>query len=646
VDLIFDIETNGLLDTLTTLHCLWIEDVETGERVGYGPSNAGPGGLTEGIVRLSHARRLIGHNILKFDLPAICKVYPEIARCFTPDLDTVGTKFIDTMVCTRLIWADIAKNDKAHQRHLGKLTGTHKLEAWGKRLGVLKGEYTGGWEAWNQEMHDYCGQDVAVTRELWKRITGHNTDPRALLLEHQFAFVIARMEANGFGLDEAAASNLYVKLVAERTEIAKDLAATFPPEQISEVKIAKINSPKRGWAKGQPYTKTRTVEFNPSSRQMIARRLQAKGWQPEEFTDSGQPKIDETILAELPWAEAKVLAQHFLVEKRIGQIAEGDQAWLKLVKNGVVYGSVNPNGAVTGRCTHSRPNVSQVPKVGSPLGAECRACFRPTRRGWRQVGVDLSGLELRCLAHFMAKYDHGAYGRVLLEADVHWVNAVAMGLVSGERDPADPVHKIVRGDTAKRVIYAFLYGAGDLKLGSIVNEGILQIRDAGFTASADALAKKFFGHTNAATEADLKKAGKRLKAKFLKGLPALGSLIEQVKTTAQTKGFIKGLDGRRLRVRSSHSALNTLLQSAGALIAKLATVLAYRGLHEAGYVWGRDWAFMAHVHDEVQIECRPEIADWVGKCVVTAMEEAGRQFAFRIAITGEANAGSNWAETH
>src|SRR6202035_5780326 len=159
--------------------------------------------------------------------------------------------------------------------------------------------------------------------------------------------------ANGFGLDEAAASDLYVKLVAQRQEIARDLAATFPPEVITEVKIAKVNSPKRGWVKGEPYTKSRTVEFNPSSRQMIARRLMAKGWEPEEFTDGGQPKIDETVLAALPWGEAKVLANHFLVEKRVGQIAEGEQAWLKLVKNGVLHGSINPNGAVTGRCTHS-----------------------------------------------------------------------------------------------------------------------------------------------------------------------------------------------------------------------------------------------------------------------------------------------------
>lgn len=596
MDLIFDLETDGLLDALTKIHCIWIEDVETGERVGYGPNMID---IARAGMRLRQADRIIGHNILKFDIPAINKVLDADLLPLT--LDSVGTRFIDTMVCTRLLYADIAKDDKARGRNLGKLTGAHKLAAWGKRLGVLKGDYEGGWESWNQEMHDYCGQDVAVTRALYDRIQALNTDPRAVLLEHQFAFLMAEMEANGFGFNEQAAVDLYLGLKVQQGKLSDQLKEVFPPEEITTF-TPKLRIPK-----------TKLVEFNPSSRQMIGRRLMAKGWKPTEFTDNGQPKVDETILADLPYPEAKVLADYFLTEKRIGQIAEGDQAWLKVNKNGVIHGSINPNGAVTGRCTHSRPNISQVPKVGSPLGAECRACFRPTRAGWVQVGVDLSGLELRCLAHFMARYDGGAYGRILLEGDIHWANVLALGLAAGARDDSILEHRQAR-DKAKTFIYAFLYGAGNAKVASIL----------GVSPTL----------------------GGKYKARFLRSLPALASLIEDVQAKAKAQGFLKGLDGRRLRVRSPHSALNTLLQSAGALIAKKATVLAYQNLHSRGVQWGHDWALMAHVHDEVQIECHPALADEVGDVVVKAMEEAGREFGLRIAITGEAHAGNNWAETH
>lgn len=631
--LIFDIEANGFLAEATKLHCIWIEDLETGEREGFGPND-----IALGIDRLAHADVLVGHNILKYDLAVIEKLSPGALA--PVNVDTAGVRYVDTLVLTRLLWPDLRATDK----NMGKLTGSHSLRAWGERLKVAKGDYEGGFAEWNQEMHDYCEQDVVVTRALYDRcLKKLGPWPRAVTLEHEFAFIMTRMEANGFGFDEAAGADLYATLSGKRIQIADKLKQVFPPEVIEETIIAKANNRTLGRVKGQPYVKQTVVEFNPSSRQHIARRLQATGWVPHEFTDNGQPKIDETILSAIPTPEAALLNEHFLVEKRIGQLAEGDNAWLKLSTNGVIHGAINTNGAVTGRCTHSRPNISQVPKVGSPYGAECRALFRPTRPGFVQVGADLSGIELRCKAHFLAAYDGGAYAKVLLEGDIHWANACAFGLATGDNDGSTRA-KIAR-NASKTLVYAYLYGAGNRKIGTIVHEFfILALEGAGENAEASRLG--FFGTKETPSEAQIEACGKKVKARFLKRMPALGKLVGLVGDKVQRTHSLRGLDGRALTIRSAHSALNTLLQSAGAVIAKQATVEAWRLLHSAGFEHGKDWGLMAHVHDELQVECRPEHADRIGEILIEGMSFAGKAMNLRIQIAGEYHAGRNWRDCH
>lgn len=604
--LLFDCETDGLLDTLTQVHSLVIRNPKATYQISC-VGHLQPGqedlingwmSVEDGLKRLMEADVIVGHNIIKFDIPAIQKVYPW----FQPK-----GLVIDTLVCSRLIWADLADRDFEDRKVPGKLTGSHGLEAWGYRLGVYKGEFgkTTDWSFWSPEMQTYCEQDVVVTKALWDLILDNYPAPMALWIEHEFCKIIHLQEQHGYAFDEADAAKLYIDLVQRRQELAIELQRAFPPVEKTEVFIPKVNNKTRGYVKGVPFTKRWMVDFNPSSRQMIGERLQALGWQPQEFTPSGQPKIDETILQNLPYPQAKLLAEHFLVEKRIGQLAEGDQAWLKLVVKGRIHGSVNTNGAVTGRCTHSRPNVAQVPSVSSPYGDRCRALFRTTA-GWVLVGADLSGLELRCLAHFVAFYDGGAYGRIILEGDIHTVNQKAAGLPT-------------RND-AKTFIYAFLYGAGDQKMGSIVAPN--------------------------ASPATQRRIGKKLKAEFLRKTPALKKLREVVETAVKTRGFLYGLDGRKLHIRSEHSALNTLLQSAGALISKVAMILAYRELSTRGYVFGKHYAFVAHIHDEIQTEALPRIAEEVGRVVVEAMRGAGRFFNFKIEIDGEFKIGRNWKETH
>jgi DNA polymerase I-like protein with 3'-5' exonuclease and polymerase domains len=230
------------------------------------------------------------------------------------------------------------------------------------------------------------------------------------------------------------------------------------------------------------------------------------------------------------------------------------------------------------------------------------------------VGVDLSGLELRCLGHFMARYDGGAYAKIVVEGsakdwtDVHSVNCRALGF-----DPKEIYivgGKQVKGrDIAKTFIYAWMYGAGDEKIGSIVGKGRAE--------------------------------GKRLKALFLSNLPALDALIKAVKDAAR-RGYLRGLDGRILHVRHQHAALNTLLQSAGALIAKKAMVL-YPAMLTAHNLEAHQ---VLWIHDEFQVESKPEHAEQVGEVIVQAMQQAGAHFKFRVPITGDYHSGSSWAATH
>ena len=577
MDLVFDVEANGFLETATKIHCIVLKDTETGE-VTVAVSRDEQ---LAAINKLSSTKRIAGHNIIKFDLPLIKKIYGEKFRM--PHWKQVE----DTLVLSRLIYSELAEIDTKLIAQ-GKIPGKHSLEAWGHRLGEYKDDYQGGFEELTQEMIDYCIQDVEVTCKLYEKLMSKNYSVQSMDLEHEVAWICAKQERHGFLFDVEGAAKLYGTLSVQRDAILKEMQDTFEPLVIERVSVKT----------GKPL-KPKVIEFNPSSRQQIADRLMKKyGWKPEFFTPAGQPKVDETILSKLDYPEAKKLAEYFMLEKRIGQLAEGDQAWLRKVdSSNRIHGSVITNGAVTGRATHNNPNLAQVPSVGAPYGKECRGLFK-VPKGKKLVGADLSGLELRCLAHYMAKWDEGEYGKILLEGDIHTANQEAAGLETRNQ--------------AKTFIYAFLYGAGNEKIGKVVGKG------------AD--------------------AGAKLKTKFLKKLPALKKLVESVVAKAEKDKVLRGLDGRLLHVRSSHAALNTLLQSAGALIAKQALVIFDLMMDEKG--WANRVQQVAWIHDEIQVECDEDIAEEVGRCAVQSFAEAGEEFDFRIPITGEFKVGSNWAETH
>ena len=293
---------------------------------------------------------------------------------------------------------------------------------------------------------------------------------------------------------------------------------------------------------------------------------------------------------------ATIMGEYFLLIKRLGQLGDGRQGWLKVERGGRIHGSCNTNGAVTGRATHAYPNVAQVPSLGAPYGKECRSLFT-VGKGNVLVGVDVSGLELRCLAHYMAKYDGGAYGETVVNGDIHTVNQKAAGLETRS--------------LAKTFIYAFLYGSGVANLGRLCGHGA--------------------------------KEGSQLKARFLKKIPALATLIERVQKASE-RGYLVGLDGRRLKVRSAHSALNVLLQSAGAIICKQWMVEFDKALKEKGL--SESCQQVAWVHDEIQLETKEDMADEIGKLAVESIKRAGEHFEIRCPLDGEYNIGANWAETH
>lgn len=632
--LAFDIETDGLLDELTKLHCLCIKDLDTGAIW----SCRDDGGdevplyrIQDGLDLLASADLIFGHNVIKFDIPAIQKVYPSWKTQATVR---------DTLVISRVVWPDIGQlDDRSKVKFpVANLRGRYSLSAMGYRLGNYKGDYSGGWDTWSQEMQDYCEQDIEVTVALWNKLhetmesqklktKGKAWSGNAIELEHRVQEIIFRQENHGFLFDQKKAMVLVQELSGRRAELAERLQALFPPWYKSGGEFTpKKDNKKMGYVAGQTCTKLKLHSFNPGSRFDVADRLiKLRGWKPTEFTNDGHPTVDDSILSQLPYPEAKELAELFLIEKRLGAIAEGKQAWLKAVKpDGRIHGQVQTAGAVTGRMTHMRPNIAQVPSSKAKYGPECRELFI-VPPGKKLVGCDADSLELRCLGGYMARYDGGSYIKTILEGDksagtdMHSVNARAIGLDPVKKYEIDA--KVLTGrDIAKVWFYAFIYGAGDFKLGTIL--GVRGEKDK------------------------VTRAGKRSRDKFLKNLPALGKLVEGVRSRVKQIGGLVAIDGRFLRVRSQHAALNTLLQSAGAIFMKQALAMLDNNLAINALWPGDGYEFVANVHDEWQIEVSEEYADDLGKTAADSIQWAGEFYKFACPLAGNYEIGNSWRETH
>ena len=394
--LIFDLESDGLYNDVTKIHCVVIYDIQSGRTFSYGPND-----ISNAIRHLDSATVLIGHNILFYDIPVFKKLHSIEFKA----------RIIDTLICTRLIWPKETLYDLDEEQYQNvppKQKGSASLKAWGYRLADHKIEFH-DFSEYSQEMLDYCIQDVRVTEKLWNHIINQQYPPSALVLEHEFAQKINKQIRTGIPFDVDKCLDIVDVLRDKKQKLEDALKKLFPPIKRSEIFTPKVNNKRRGYVKGVPFEKVSYDEFNPGSRKQIIERLREKyQWIPEGKTEKGNPKLDDEVLEKLPFPEAKTLAGYMLVNKRLGQIADGNNAWLKLVNNetGRIHGDVITNGTITGRCSHRNPNCSQVVANGKPYGKECRSLFHAPY-DWDLIGVDAKALELRCLAGYLALWDDG-----------------------------------------------------------------------------------------------------------------------------------------------------------------------------------------------------------------------------------------------
>lgn len=498
---------------------------------------------------------VVGHNLIKFDLPVLSRLWGW----------KTSRTVVDTYVLGRLLNPVIE--------------GGHSLKAWAERAGgELKDEFDAYDDGISDDMIAYCKQDakanwdVVEYMEEWR--VRDKVDTKALWLEQLVQYRTKVQEDNGFAFNFEKGCSLYAAFTQRMREIEEELQQVFPPivtERWSEKTGKRL--------------KDKVEVFNVGSRPQIAKRLASKGAVWRKKTEKGNVVVDEqTLAANKHIPEAALVLEYLTLTKKAGMV----RGWIDAYQeDGRIYGSVNTMGAVTFRMTHSKPNLAQVDK-----DKDMRACYKAAE-GCKLVGIDASGLELRMLAHYM---DDEEYTELILHGDIHTYNQEAAGLPTR--------------DLAKTFIYAFLYGAGDAKIGTIAGGGAAK--------------------------------GKKLKANFLRSLPALDNLITRVKRIAGRKGSLPGLDGRRVPVRSEHAALNTLLQSAGAIVMKQALVLATERLDELGY----PYKLVAQVHDEFQVEVPEEYAKRVGVVFRNAIREAGRVLELRCPLDGEYKIGNNWSETH
>ena len=584
--LIFDIETNGLAPT--KVWCIVTKDIDTGSVVTYVE-----GQWSQFNKAIEQAQEVIGHNIIGYDIPACERLLGT---------DFSACKITDTLVMSRLA---------NPQRE------AHSLGHWGEKLGYPKGDYS-DWSQYTHDMLLYCEQDVNVNHEVYKALLKELDEfsSDSLELEHGVQSIIQEQVRNGWLLNQPKARDLVAELQEKSYELEEVVQQVFLPlpTYIKEIvpKFKKDGSTSivglkflgERWEEvGGPFSRIDWPVFNLASRQQIGRYLKHFGWKPKTFTETGHPIVSEDVLKNVKGIpEADLIASYLLVGKRIAQV----RSWLEATDDttGRVHGYVNTNGAVTGRMTHSKPNLAQVPaSKHDPItkemlwgeagawGADCRACWI-VNSGYKLCGIDASGLELRMLAHYM---NDSAYTDTILNGDIHTANMLAAGLETRSQ--------------SKTFIYAYLYGAGDEKIGSIAGGG--------------------------------RAVGKRLKDSFLRATPALATLKDNVAVSAG-KGYVTGLDGRKVFIRSEHAALNSLLQSAGAIIMKQALII----LDKYAKLWKLDYRFVGNVHDEFQVEVREDQAHRFGGLAASCIEAAGIHFKLRCPLAGDFNVGDSWADTH
>jgi DNA polymerase-1 len=449
----------------------------------------------------------------------------------------------------------------------------HSLKAWGERFNFPKGDFK-EFNYFTPDMLEYCKQDVRITRKVAQALEkeGSKFSSKSYELERKVRAIVDQQEINGFSFNLRNAMSFLATLEEEQQELEDTAQEMFEPTEV----VMK--------------TKTKYIPFNIGSRKQIADRLIEKGWQPTHHTEKGNVIVSEEILSKIDMPEAQMFSRYFLLQKRTGLL----KAWIEACQeDNRVRGRVMTLRTVTGRMAHNSPNMAQVPAVYSPYGKECRSLWTVSNPDTHTlIGTDASGLELRCLAHYM---DDSNFTEEVVNGDVHTANMNAAGLTDR--------------DQAKTFIYAFLYGAGPAKIGKVVG------------GSA--------------------KEGQELITKFLSNMPNLKKLKDNVVRWSKNN-TIKALDGRLLHIRSEHAALNTLLQGAGAIICKQWLVHITQQIRKLDV----DAKLVASIHDEYQFEVAKKDAESFGQITKDAMQETQRTLKVRCPLDCEYKIGTTWSETH
>lgn len=427
-------------------------------------------------------------------------------------------------------------------------------------------------------------------------------------LEMTMARIMAEQEASGFRFDRDAAERVRSELNAEVDQLKSTIQQRFRFVP-GKVFTPKRTDKKNGYVSGAPMTKL--IEFNPTSRQHIAWALQThRDARFTKLTETGKPKVDEATLSEmrdialqqdnaLLHEECEMFIKLLTLQKHLGQLSEGTNSWFNTVEDDNCIHHSCSLATQTGRNAHRGPNLGQV--VSAPWA---RQLFIP-HPGMVMVGADLEGLELRALGHYLSPFDEGAFADVVVNGDIHQQNADRVGC--SRRD-------------VKTITYAFIYGAGDQKLGHSLHPEL--------------------------SDAQKKQLGGELRRKFLDAIPGLEPLIDAVKQKVRKKGQLRGLDRRPIFCRADYASLNYLLQSAGAILSKRWVVISQQNLDDAGLTYNIDYTRCAYVHDEQQLSVLPVEADRVASLLVEAAPKAGEYYKFRVPITAASSIGDNWASTH